>query len=302
MSSLVAATSQLPLSKLDYWERLIRWEFAKALDATKPASWKFWVKRKRFLTWIDLSSFDGYKREKTIRTLSGAAPNSFFFALAMRRLNDWVPQVRSAAREQLPIIAKQSDPKHVVDVVCVVLSHWNSWGRLEDVDKQVILDIVCLREISQLLALRITSATAGPMSSILAQLGRIKILDTYLPEIAKNAVQPAVRAKAYRSLLEGKAVWFERREFEWTDIRYCEGRYQPVLSERDLSIKSPLLSTLKQASSDRSPMVRRVAGELLIRELPNIGGDAVDLARSLAGDASPSVAERGEFALKRLKV
>ena len=98
MSSLVDVTSQLPLSNLNYWERLIRLEFSSALESSSPPKRKIWSKPSQFLTWLDLISWDGYKREKTLRTITGAAPNSFFFALAIRRLNDWVPQVREAAR------------------------------------------------------------------------------------------------------------------------------------------------------------------------------------------------------------
>lgn len=301
MSSLVDATSRLSLSNLDAWERLIRWEFSKGLEASNPSRWKLWAKPTPFLTWIDLCSGDGFKREKTLRTLSGAAPNSFFFALAVRRLNDWVPQVREAAREKLPTIAKESDPEHVVDVLCVTLPHWNSWGRLEEADKRILLEIISIEEVAQSLKLRIISATSGPMTSILAHAGQSETLDYCLSAIAREAIQPSVRAKAYRSQLEGKMVWSEGRKWEWTDIRYCEGRLKPILSERNLSVTSPFLETLKLAAVDHSPMVRRVAGQMLIRELTTIGEESLKLANLLASDSSPSVAERGKFALKRLE-
>lgn len=301
MSLLIDATSCLSLLNLDIWERLIRWEYSKALAASKPSKLKLWTKPTSFLTWIDLCNEDGFKREKTLHTLSGAAPNSFFLALAVRRLNDWVPQVRKAAREKLPIIAKESNPEHVVDVLCATLPYWNSWRRLGEADKQILLEIIAIDEVTHSLKLRIISATTGPMTAILTQAGRTDTLDDYLSEIATQAIQPSVRAKAYRSLLEEKMVWFEGRKWEWTDKRYCEGHYKPMLSERSLSIKSPFLETLKLATVDRSPMVRRVAGELLIRELTSIGEESFTLARLLASDSSPSVAERGQFALKKLE-
>jgi len=301
MSLLVDATSRLSLSNLDVWERLIRWEIYNALEAFTPTKRKLWAQPTPFLTWIDLCSGDGFKREKTLRSLSGAAPNSFFFALAVRRLNDWVPQVREAAREQLPIIVKQSDPEHVVDVLCVTLPHWNSWGRMEESDKQVLMDITSIEEVAKSLKERIISTSSGPMTSILAQAGRTETLDRYLGEIAKEAIQPSVRAKAYRCQFEGKMVWFEGRKWEWTDKRYGEGRLKPILSERTVSVASPFLETLKLAAIDQSPMVRRVAGEMLIRDLKTIGAESIKLAELFASDSSPSVAERGKFALKRLE-
>ncbi len=54
------------------------------------------------------------------------------------------------------------------------------------------------------------------------------------------------------------------------------------------------------AAIDRSPMVRRIAGEMLIKQLENIGDDALKLAELLASDTTVAVAERGQFALKYL--
>lgn len=301
MSALVDATSQLPLSNLGYWEKLIRRQFSSALESTPQPKWKLWSKQDSFLTWIDIISWNGYKRERTLRTLTGAAPNSFFFALALRRLNDWVPQVREAARETLPETADASDPNHVVDALCITLPHWNSWGRMDNADKRVLLEIVSSERVAAALIEKLLTATSGPMTAIFSQVGRTSILDGRLDEIANEAVQPALRAKAYRSQFEGKLTWFEGREWEWTDIRYCEGRLKPIVGERRLSPGSPFIETLRSAAFDPSPMVRRVAAEMLIRELDTLGSESLQLADRFACDASPSVAERGRFALKRLK-
>ena len=190
MTGLVEATSHLPLSNLEYWERLIRSGLYQAAANSKPAKWKFWTQPTPFLTWIDLCSGDGFKRERTLRILSGRAPNRFFFAMAVRRLNDWVPQVRSAAREQLPSIAVASNPEDVVDVLCAVLPHWNSWGRSEDEGKQTLLAIASIDAVAHALKSRLISAAAGPLASVLAQVGRTSVLDAHLPQIANRAIQP----------------------------------------------------------------------------------------------------------------
>ncbi|WP_246019494.1 hypothetical protein [Corallincola spongiicola] len=224
MSELIEVTSQLPLSSFDYWERFIRSEFHSAIRESTPSKWKVWSKPKELVTWIDLISWDGYKREKALRALSGTAPNTFFFSLAVRRLNDWVPQVRRVAREKLPEIASSADPKYVVEALCVTLSNWNSRGRIEEADKEVLLKIICKKEIAESLRSKLVSSASGPMPSLLSQLGRTPILDGRIEKIAKSAIQPSVRAKAYRSLFEG-------RKWEWTDIRYCEGRLKPIVGE-----------------------------------------------------------------------
>lgn len=178
MSLLAEVTSKLPLSNLDYWERLIRGEFSSALESTSQPKWKIWSKPSQFLTWLDLISWDGYKREKTLRTLRGAAPNSFFFALAFRRLNDWVPQVREAAREQLPLIASVSNPAHVVDALCATLFHWNTWGRIGNLEKNALLEIVSSEAMGEALKLKIVSSTSGPMALLFSQVGRTPVLES----------------------------------------------------------------------------------------------------------------------------
>ncbi len=301
MSELIQVTSQLPLSSFDYWERVIRSEFSSAMRESIPPKWKVWSKPKELVTWLDLISWNGHKREKALRALSGAAPNTFFFSLAIRRLNDWVPQVRKAAREKLPEIARSTNPEYVVEAFCVALSNWNSWGRIEESDKDILLEIICDKEIAKSLRSKLIMSASGPMPSLFSQLGRTMILDGQIEEIAKSAIQPSVRAKAYRSLFEGRVVWIEGRKWVWTDIRYCEGRLKPIVGERKLEIDTPLIDLLKESSEDRSSIVRRVSAEILIREMDNLGIKARAFAERFASDSSHAVSERGDFALRKLE-
>jgi len=92
----------------------------------------------------------------------------------------------------------------------------------------------------------------------------------------------------------------EGRKWEWTDIRYCEGRLKPVVAERKLDVQTPLLDLLNRSSEDRSSIVRRVSAEILIRELENLGAVAREFAEQFASDKSPTVSERGRFAVRKL--
>ncbi|AZQ10425.1 hypothetical protein [Shewanella khirikhana] len=300
MSELIEVTSQLPLSSFDYWERIIRSEFSSAIRESIPPKCRVWSRPKELVTWLDLISWDGYKREKALRTLSGPAPNTFIFSLAVRRLNDWVPQVRKAAREKLFEIARSTDPEYVVEALCVTIFNWNSWGRIEEAGKEVLLEIICEEEIAKSLRSKLITSASGPMSSLFSQVGRTAILDGKIEEIAKSAIQPSVRAKAYRSLFEGRVAWIEGRRWVWTDIRYCEGRLEPIVCERKLEVDTPLIELLKKSSEDRSSIVRRVSAEILIRELDNLGIKARCFAERFASDKSQAVSERGVFAIRAL--
>ena len=301
MSALVATTSQLPLVNLDYWENLIRFELMQSLRSSIRPKWGCWSKLNQSLSWLDLISCDGYMREKTLLTMNGAAPNVFFFSMIIRRLNDWVPQVRKAARERIPKIASESNPEHVVEVLCIVLSNWNSWGRIEEADKKILLQIASQDAVIELLKHKLISSSSGPLLLLLSQLGRTAILDKHLEQISASALQPWVRARAYRILFERRIVWVEGKRWEWTDIRYCKGRLKSIVSERSLEIQIPFLKLLERSAIDRSSIVRRVSAEFLIQELDSLGDLSKVYADKFAADSSSSVSERGKFALKKLK-
>lgn len=301
ISKFIAATSKLLLKSLDEWERLIRDVISLSLQKYNSKNRKFDSYQVGSLRWLDICNADGFRRERALRTLSGGAPNSFLLALVVRKLNDWVPQVREAARDALPLIAEASDPDFIVDVLFITLPYWNSWGRMGDAEKETLMKIILMENVTNSLKNRILLSSSGPVSTLFVQAGRTAALDSFLAEIAEKSVQPSLRAKAYRCLFEGKFVWAKGLEWQWIDKAYGIRKRIPVLKERIISTTSPFIKNLNMATIDRSPMVRRIAGEMLIKELDNIGDEALKLAKVLASDLSPSVAERGRYALADLE-
>ena len=300
ISSLIQVTSNLELVNLDYWERLIRSELNNNLHSTIQSKWTRWLQPAPKLTWLDIVSADGYKREKSLRALSGGAPNAFFLALFVRRLNDWVPQVREATREALPSLIKSTASEHIAEVLCMLLLSWNSWGKIEEQDKQLFLDLVTNKEIVLLLKSRLISSTSGPMPSLFTQVGRTDILDKYLNQIADEAVQPYVRAKAYRSLFESRMTWVEGQEWQWIDKAYGKKKLIPVIAERKIDVQTPFLELLNRSANDRSSIVRQVSAEFVIRNIDNLGIQARIFAEKFAADKSSNVAEQGRFVLRKL--
>jgi hypothetical protein len=300
LSSVINATSELPLINLEYWERFIREKYDNALTTGYSNKWKFWESNVPRITLLDLCSWDGYRGEKALRAIGGKVPNRFFLALVLRRLNDWVPQVRQAAQDILSKVLVNSEPSYVADVICFTLSHWSSWIRIDNLNRKTLLDTLSNKEIANQLKLNLLNSASGPLAAIMSEVGRVDALDNSLEEIATDAIQPSLRAKAYRSLFEGNISWLEGRKWVWTDRVYNEGRMQPILGSRVIITKIQFLPTLRSAASDRSSLVRRVAAEILIKELDNLGSESSSLAETFTMDRSISVAERGRFALKKL--
>ncbi|QBJ08018.1 hypothetical protein EYS10_05455 [Rahnella aquatilis] len=301
ISKFINATSKLSLKGLDEWERLIRAEIFYSLRQYSQKQSDNDFRQVGSLRWMDICSADGFRRERALRTLSGGAPNSFLLALVVRKLNDWVPQVRAAARDALPLVAEESDPEFIVDVLFITLPYWDSWGRMEDIEKEVLMKVVMMEKVINALKKRLLTSSSGPVATIFSQAGRTTALDKFLAEISEKSIQPSLRAKAYRCQFESKFVWAEGLTWHWIDKIYGIQRRIPALKERIIPTTRPFIDTLRMATTDRSPMVRRIAGEMLIKELNNIGDEAFNLANILASDRSPSVAERGRYALADLE-
>lgn len=300
MAKLVAATSTLPLTSLDLWERSIRAALWDREGSYRPGGGVTWKDSGSPPRWLDLCSGDGFKRERMLRSATDGAPNGLFFTLAVRRLNDWVPQVRVAARECLPSIARRTDPAYIVDALWATLPHFTSWGHLDTAGKETLVDLIAIDQVSHTFIARMIQATTGPAALILNQAGRTPVLDPWLDKIAATAVQPSVRAKAYRCLLEGRIVWVAGRQWTWIDIRWCKGRFEPILEHRLITTPAAFLPLLTRAMADRSAVVRRVAAESLSQRLEVVGPQARLLAERLLSDRSPSVADYGRFVLSQL--
>jgi hypothetical protein len=298
-AKFVEATSKIALSKLDEWERAIRNEIY-TVERARP---KFRLKIRPFNNqpkplWLDLFSGSGFKREGFFRSPTPfGAPNVFLFAILLRRLNDWVPQVRAAAREATPRIAKLTDREIIVAALWHSLPQVSKWGRLHAPDKEAITQLLTLDGVPSKLADRLIKATSGPTAVVLTQAGRQSVMDDFLYPIATNAIEPMVRAKAFQILLDGRCSWLEERKWAWTDKQYCKGRYEPILGQRAITVGYPFLEILSEASKDKSAIVRRVAGDALVKKRLELGEKAVSIAKLLSVDPYPSVAERGQFVL-----
>lgn len=300
-AEFIEVTSQLHIARLDYWERVFRHEIWQTARPWSP-SYRLLSNSKQpvRIPLVDCCSGDGHKREEALRRLDVGAPSGFLLALVLRRLNDWVPEVRAAAREHIPLVANETEPEHVLEALWGVLPHLHTWGRLQAEDKEALFDIIGNKDISLRLSEKIITASSGPAPAIFGQAGRHPAFDSCLLDISARAVQPAVRAKAYKSQLDEYVTWIEGYQWVWIDKRWCKGKYEPILGKRKIQVARPFIESLRAAATDQSALVRRVAGNALFTMSDEVEGDAVAIAEMLARDPSSSVAERGKFALKKV--
>ncbi len=298
LTRFLTATSMVPVSNLGSWERTIRKEL------WGPSYWRYALDRsvtkQPHGLWINLFSGDGFQREKALNGIAQGAPSAFLFAIMLRRLNDWVPQVRVAARKSINRIVPDTKNQIIVEALWGALPYLHTWGRWHASDKETLVDLVCVGDVPGLLASRIMQSPNGPAATVLVQATRRSAIDKYLIRIANDSIQPAVRARAYKIVLDEQASWLEGRKWVWTDKYWCKGKYEPVLGTRKVSVDADQLQVLRKASKDRSPVVRRIAAASVIAKLAELGKEALPLAKHLATDSYPSIAERGRFALDRI--
>ncbi|MFM2478609.1 hypothetical protein [Celerinatantimonas sp. MCCC 1A17872] len=285
-------TQQLPLKKLQRWERVIQMALRRALIVRNEA---------HFISWLDVMHYDGYVRERALRALQRGAPSRFFFAQMLRRLNDWAEPVRKAARESLLNVASLTPSDWVIDSLIEAILRFPSWGRADDVDKQALVTISELPEIQLALKQQIITGSSGPMPRLLMQLCCSAAWEAHLPVIAIDAIQPAVRAIAYRFMLEGYASWYRGQAYwQLTDKKSGARTLIGQTQKRQLTQSYPTWELIFQAAQDRSGIVRRVSAEFLIKNLSDDVNQARLLAEQFASDKAQAVRFRGDFALRKL--
>ena len=289
-------SNYIEFSLIEYWEREIRYHCIEQIDSSpRPL-----LRKKVSLPWVNIVHWDGYQRENALKKITGSAPNPFFFAILLRRLNDWVPQVREVAISQIIRISQETQPAIIAMGLYNILPHWRSWSRINVVQRQVIIDLISLPEVIAEIRNHIVSNYSAVRMATFMELARLPIFDQYLLDITHKALQPSVRAKAYRSLFEQRVSWFVGRERVW--ISRCDGisRMKPIIKHRSINVPIVFERLLNEASIDPSSHVRCLAAEILIKELSTLGDQARKYAEIFSKDHSKAVSERGDFALRKL--
>ncbi len=238
---------------------------------------------------------DGHVRKAALRKIRGPLPSAFVFAAIVWRLNDWAEPVRAAAAECARRCFPITPVDKVVEAIVPLLMRHQSWKRWRE-EQELLWSAIGRSDVAARLADLIAESEHGPMSRVLRFALKIDALDPYLSNIAQNARQPAVRAVAARTLIDGLATWQEGWQWQWVDKPSGLRRRDPALRQRQISVPTNRERAIASSSRDRSGAVRKVAIAAAIRhELRSPA--TLRLAQSLKNDRSRAVRERAEFVL-----
>jgi hypothetical protein len=147
------------------------------------------------------------------------------------------------------------------------------------------------------LASKLMQHSTGPLANCLRHALRYPAMDKHLRSLASAAIQPSVRAVAYRCLMSGKATWTVGFEWAWIDKVYGLRRRVPKLETREIQRTDSVAEIFKAAIRDKSNVVRIVAADGLIAARSQLP-DTEELIARLANDESPAVRARADFMLR----
>lgn len=247
---------------------------------------------------------DGYVREAALRAWEGPARTGFEIAAIAYRLNDWVLPVRSAAQDCAARVFPEAEAGRAVEALLFLLQRMPEWQRWQGLQAEppenggVLGDLMARPDVCARLAEHLRLARTGPTARLLQRAARWPGLDPALPDLARHAFLPSVRACALRFLIEERATWPEGTRREWVDKTYGLARRVRVIGERRLVRTSDLETLIAMGAGDRSGLVRRVAADGLAVHRAALGERMNALVERLADDTSPSVRWRAAFIQK----
>jgi hypothetical protein len=246
--------------------------------------------------WIFLFHYDGHIREAALNAIDTPPVSPFFLAALVWRLNDWAPQVREAATRCLERVRPWIDAELACDCALDLLAHTDSWGRWQK-EKQAFFADFEREEVVAALVDRLRRSAKGKLVACLKVMLRHPSVDKHLPTLATEAVEPGIRAVAFRCLISRKATSITGYSWQMIDKIYGVRRRMPTIEARPLSVKIDPVEWIARGIDDRSSTVRWVVVDELLRRPTDFPG-----ARSLIGrlvqDRSPRIRVRAEFMLR----
>jgi hypothetical protein len=249
------------------------------------------------IEYLYLFHHSGWFREAALQKLHGGVTSPFWIAVIAYRLNDWVPQVRSAAAEAFDRTVQQAPADAIAKALIHLSSTARNWQR-STLGWQKLSALHQRSDVAGAIVRSIVGRPTGPLTRVLRDLLSSDAIDAHLLTIVREAVQPGLRALALQTLLNGEAKWPVGRRRRWIDKSMGQSRYEPCFASRPVQRPCSFETLLEIGAADRSSLVRQAAASGLIAH-EEMSADPLKWAGRFASDAHVRVRERGEFLSKR---
>lgn len=244
---------------------------------------------------------DGRLREAALKCLDELPDGPFAFAALTYRLNDWVEQVRDAARGCAKRLFPHISANTIAEASFFLFTQTHLWGRWGPRDRQILEAVVYRRDVMQVFGDLLMRRRSGRIGTILRLALSKPGLDDALPRLAHEAALPHVRAIAFETLIFRRAQWQVGHRYEWIDKRYGLRRRLPRLERRPLIHQLDIEELIAEAAQDGSAVVRKVAARGLIDLRQELSPEMIQVGELLSTDKSMTVRSRAEFYLTNLR-
>ena len=241
----------------------------------------------------------GWIREPALRKLDGPAPSAFWMAILAHRLNDWVPQVRTAAVGAFDRVAVRTPPAVLARTFVALLARTNEWSRWT-VEADLFRALPERPGVKDEIVSILMEERDGPLGKTLRRLLKEPDYDAHLVLLARSARHSAVRAVALETLLFGRARWLAGRQRKWVDKTIGLWRLEPCFESRTVQPQCSFDELVQIGMDDKASAVRKVVAAALV-ERPELASALDETAQLLANDSNPGIRERAEFVLSRLR-
>lgn len=238
---------------------------------------------------------DGFVRGAAIRALSAPPASAFEIAAIALRLNDWVAQVRQAARDYAERTFASITPDVVAAAAEHLLTQMEVRRRWSAEDRDILTALFERADAVAAMSKRLMETRSGPAARHTRQLLRNPAIDTYLPALAASSHLTSVRAVALDALIMRRARWIAGFERQWIDKRYGRSRRVPAFAERGIAHELDVEALVAKAARDRATAIRKVACAWLIARMDTLSPVMRGLVAELADDTTPSIRERARF-------
>ena len=245
------------------------------------------------LEYVLLFHRDGYVREAALNKVNGPLPSPFAVAAIAWRLNDWVDEVRTAARacaeRTFPLTAARTLADAQLALVARI-ARWGRWGP----NVKIVQDAFARSDVKDTLRdVLLTTKATGAGTALRAAL-RSPGLDPYLPQLAQSARLAEVRGIALRALVTGGPAWRTGSDWKWENKPFGIKRWFAIVARREIAHGHSIEDIVRNGARDKSAGVRRAAADGLIHHIATLACVS-EIVQILANDPSPSVRQRIEY-------
>ena len=243
-------------------------------------------------------SGDGYLREAALDQTSGPMSRSVEVYLIYARLNDWVPEVRQAAEAAVQRCIPET-PDHVLfPALWELTDRARLWRRTTGLHARIVGDLIARGAVFAQCMAEITGGQRPGRFQVFRGLCHRPEIDSHLPDLARDARDPMIRAVALKALGTGRIGWpTGDQEKIWIDKPMGLYRLQTQVAHRPVSVCCKAHDLIAQGVADRAAVVRAAALDVAIhhRQDPGIAQTLPGWITALKGEKSARVRRRLDY-------